>query len=158
AAGEEQQFRRGRRTPHSMLCAASAADEAEFKAAFAKSAQPLYLEPVADAHPDEVAWEHHDRFFEPWRRILDLAAHHVLPHRFVAVLANRAALRRRSREYPVIEISVIAQALIAGVQLVVTHEAAARRAAHLEHQRDRHRRVPLRPVECAFGKISDRAG
>src|SRR5581483_4511389 len=141
-----------------MAGAARSAHEAELQAALAEAADSPGLEAAARAHPLEVARIHDDRLFVTRRGIFHLAAHHMLPYRLVAVLANGPAIGRRSGEDAALETPVIAQPLIAVVELVVAHEAEARRPAHLQQQRHRLHRLALRPIERSFGKIADRAG
>src|SRR5579862_3861018 len=110
---------------------------------------------VAGRNPSETLRMDDHRLLIAWRRILDGAAVDVLPNCLVAVLADDAAIGGGAREDSAVEIPEVAHFFVARVQLLIAHEAIARRPAHLQQQHDRRARVGLWPIECSLGKIAE---
>ena len=61
------------------------------------------------------------------------------------------------RERALFEVALFAQLLEARVELLIAHEAVARRAAHLQHHHERTAHIGLRAVKGALGKVADSA-
>src|SRR5258705_5555084 len=113
--------------------ATTSADLPDIYRALAERAQMLQLETrFADRNPSETFRMYHDWFFVARGRIFNLTAVDVLPNRLVTVFALDAAVGGLASEDAAVKFSEIAHPLVAGIQLLIAHESAARCAAHLQ--------------------------
>src|SRR5208282_5872577 len=104
---DEQQLRRAM-TIDLVACAARGPNLADVQGALAEGAHVLQLEArVVCRKPAEAAGIYDDRLLVARRWILDVTPIDVLPNRFVAVLANDAAVGRAARKDAAVELSEV---------------------------------------------------
>src|SRR5208282_3830034 len=125
AALDKQQLGRPM-TIDAVARAARGADLTDVHGALAEGGHVLQLEAgIARLNPSEAVGINDHRLLVARWRILDGAPVDVFPNRLVAVLVNDAAVGSAARKDSAVELAKVAHLFVAGVQLLIAHEAVA---------------------------------